>query len=135
MTATMLVGLVFVVILVVEWRYRLRVVRVGAAVLALLVLYFGQPGPHRAARRAVEMPLAERITQVPNGHPPLTDYQSGVFTMERAVIEDANVGETSRLLAIGVLAWLACSPAFESKRTLPVAESSVGLTSPINSGN
>jgi hypothetical protein len=133
-TANMLLGLAFVVMLMVEWRYRLRAVRVAAAVLALVVLYIAQPGAHSAARRALEMPPAERITQIPY-HSPLTDYESGVFTMERAVVEDSDVGEPARLLAIGVLAWLACSPAFKRERTLPIAESSVGPASPINSGN
>jgi hypothetical protein len=113
-TVTTLLGLIFVVILAIEWRYRLRIVRLGAAVRALFTLFFAQANLTGALRRAMLMPPAQRITQIP-GHGPLSDYQIGVVTMEQAVVDDAEVGSNARLMAIGMLAWLACSPAFQTK--------------------
>jgi hypothetical protein len=120
----MLLGLVFIVLLAVEWRYRFRVIRVGAAVLALLVWFFMLPDAYRAFRRAMLMPPAERTTQLPGVSRPFSEYEIGVVTMWRAVADDAEMDWNERLMAIGVLTWLACSPAFRRERALPIAESS-----------
>jgi hypothetical protein len=122
-TATTLLGVGFIVILAVEWRYRFKIVRVAAAVLAVLVWLFTQPNLTNARRRAMVMPPAERITQF-RGGTLLSEYQSGVMTMDRAVIDQVDMAWYPSLMAVGVLAWLACSPAFRRERPLPVAESS-----------
>ena len=109
MNATTILALFFAVLLGVEWRYRPGWLRLGAALFALAVLFFAQPGYTRAARRALSMPPSERITQGFDGRP-LSDYVSGVRTMERAVVDDVEMGADARLLAIGVLFWLACTP-------------------------
>lgn len=114
MNATLVVAAVFVVLLALEWRYQLRTLRVGAVALALLVLFFTQPNTHRAARWAIVAPPAERITRL--GETPLSEYASGVVTMEQAVVEDARIGAYVRLLCLGVLTWLACTPVFRRKR-------------------
>jgi hypothetical protein len=123
MTATTLLGLAVVVMLTIEWRYRLRSVRVAAAAFAVLVLFFTQPNAHRAARQAIVMPPSQRITEFQEGGPSASEYQSGVLTMERAVIVDADIGSNTRLLAEGVLVWLACSPVLRRKRALAAADS------------
>lgn len=105
MNETMLVALVFVVLLGVEWRYRLKSVRVAVAVLALIVSFFYQSSATRAARRAIVMQPSQRVT-----HPSGTEYASGVATMYQAVADDSEMSGSERLLSMGVLFWLACSP-------------------------
>lgn len=109
MSATTLIALTFAVLLGLEWRYQLRSVRLGTAFLALVVLWFAQPLPHRAARRAIAAPPAERVTEF-TGVRSLTEYESGVVTMEQAVGADTRMGANARMLVVGVLFWLACSP-------------------------
>lgn len=115
MNETTLLALVFAVLLWLEWRYQLRSVRIAAAVLALVVWLFAQPLPHGAARRAIAAQPAERVTRIANG-PPLSEYASGVLTMEDAVVEDMKADDNVRLLSLGVLVWLACSPVFRRGR-------------------
>ncbi len=112
MTDTMIVLLVFVVLLAVEWRYRIKVVRLGTAFLAAIVWLFSQPSPTRAARRAIVMSPAERVTVIQGNQ--LSEYASGVATMEQAAGDDAMGYVRERLLSVGVLLWLACSPVFRS---------------------
>ena len=115
------VALAFAVLLALEWRYRLRTLRIGAAVLAVTMLFFFAPTYHAAWRRAMDTPPAERIADYPGTVPgsvarSLSEYESGVFTMHRAVVENAAGYARERDLAVGVLVWLACSPAFRSTR-------------------
>lgn len=107
----MLLALIFVVLLGLEWRYRLASVRLGTALFALVVLWFAQPIPHRAARRAIAAPSAERVREFP-GVRSLSEYESGVVTMEQAMGEDTRMGANARMLAITALFWLACTPVF-----------------------
>lgn len=120
----LIVGVPFALLLGVEWRYRLRSMRVGCALLALAVLLFSQPDSYAAWRSAMDTPVAERETHYPSAIPgevgrPLSDFESGVFAMHRAVIEESAGYEVARWIAVGVLFWLACSPAF---RRAPVAQ-------------
>ncbi len=82
------------------------------ALIALVVLFFAQPSSTRAARWAIVAPPGERITKL--GYP-LSEYESGVATMEHAVVEDSEAGEDARLLGAAVLFWLACSPVLPMK--------------------
>jgi hypothetical protein len=118
--ATIPVAIIFAVLLVLEWRYRLRSMRLAAVALALLLFLFAQPGYTRAARRALMMPPAERVTQIRGS--PLSDYVSGVRTMEQAVGDDSNMGANARMLSVGVLVWLACSPVLRRARRPSMAE-------------
>ena len=116
------VALALAVLLALEWRYRLRTLRIGAAVLAVTMLFFFAPHYHAAWRRAMGTPPSERITAFPGTVPgsvgrSLSEYESGVFTMHRAVVENAGGYVRERRLALGVLFWLACSPAFRSTRS------------------
>ena len=127
MTDTTIVGLIFILLLALEWRNRFRVVRVGAALLAFLVWFLSQPGAHRAARLAMVMPPAERITQFPGGRH-LSEYESGVLTMERVVSDDIEGSWKISLIPVGVLVWLACSPAFRRNGMRAVTEPAVRET-------
>lgn len=118
----LVVGLPFALLLGLEWRYRLKSVRVGCAVLSVALLFFLQPNTHAAWRRAMETPAAERETHYPSPIPgelgrPLSEFESGVFAMRRAVIDEAGGYAGTRLIAVGALVWLACSPAFRGDRS------------------
>ena len=127
MTDTTILGLTFILLLALEWRYRWRVVRVGAAVLAFLVWFLSQPSAYRAARLAMAMPPAERVTQFPGGRH-LSEYESGVLTMKRVVSDDIEGSWNISIIPVGVLVWLACSPAFRRNGMRAVAEPAVRET-------
>ena len=115
------VALAFAVLLALEWRYRLRTLRIAGAVMAVTMFFFFAPTYHAAWRRAMSTPPAERIKHYTGLLPDsnarlLSEYESGVFTMHRAVVENAGGYARERRLALGVLFWLACSPAFRSAR-------------------
>jgi hypothetical protein len=110
-----LVALVFAVLLVLEWRSRRGILRLAAAWLALAVWLFAQPGIHRAVRRALELPPTERVVRWRDGEPPVSEYVSGVLTLEKLAAEDANADFKVRMMSLGTLFWLACSPAFRGK--------------------
>ena len=103
------------VIVVLEWRYRLRSLRVGAILLAGAMLWFFQPSAHAAWRRAISTPSSQRVTHAgglgsDSLGPLLSEYQSGVYTMYEAVADNAASYANERLLALSVLFWLAFSP-------------------------
>lgn len=114
---TIIVVATFAVLLGLEWRYRLRRLRVGTALLSLVVLALYHPNYTVAQRRALGMPPAERITEIPY-HGPVSAYESGVYTAIREAAGAAGVTENIRLAAVGALFWLACSPALRHTRGL-----------------
>jgi hypothetical protein len=61
-------------------------------------------------RQAINLPKEKRMLALPNWGA-LSDYQSGVLTMQRAMQEDMSIGARGRLLGVGVLVWLSLSPA------------------------
>lgn len=120
MNETLLVALVFAALLAIEWRYRLRSVRLGTAFVALAIWLVTQPNATRAARRALDTTPAERVTQIAGQ--PLTEYVAGVRTMEQAAADDAMMFVNERWMSVGVLFWLACSPVFRRARPPSVKE-------------
>lgn len=108
MLETVIVALMFAVLLGIEWRYQLGSVRLGAAMLSVIVLLFAQPSFTTAARRVSLAPPEARITQLHGST--ISEYESGVATMVRAIDEAHEERGNVRLLALGVLLWLACSP-------------------------
>jgi len=114
MIRTIVIVLIFVGLLVIEWRYKLRSVRLGAVFLAVVLAFFTGGNLTAARRQALDMPAAQRITQVA-GHQ-VSDYASGVFTMAQAA-SDSAMFETEYSLSWAVLLWLACSPAFRRAHT------------------
>lgn len=119
MNASILLALLFAALLGLEWRYQLRRLRLGAVLLALVVLFFAQPSSTRAVRRAFVTPPAERVTELGTS---LSEYESGVATMKQAVDEDSEVGAIARLLGIGALFWLAFSPVLRNTPRPPSAD-------------
>src|SRR4051812_9913410 len=96
----------FVLLLGLEWRYRLRYLRLGAVVFAIAVLALYQPVYGAAERNAYLTPPAQRITRVPQGvegDALLSDYQSGVLTMSRTVGYAVRVNSGIRTVAVGAL--------------------------------
>lgn len=125
MNATMLVLMVLAVLTGLEWRYRFRLLRGAAVLLSLVVLFFAQPSSTRAARWAMFAPPAQRTAELGS---PLSEYESGVQTMRRAVEEDAAIGADARLLALGVLFWFACTPLALGRPSPAASKRALGLT-------
>jgi hypothetical protein len=123
----------FAILLGLDWRFGLKSLRVGTAILALATLYFFQPSYHTAWRRAISAPPSELITQRPTSFsdsigPPLSDYESGVSSMYQAVRDVKRTYARERWLVLGVLFWLACSPVFRRAHALaPERRTSVDL--------
>lgn len=105
---TLFVAVTFAALLWVESRYRLAKLRLGTAMLSLLVLMAAQPNYTSVVRRISGEPRAERVTKLHGS--PLSDYESGVLTMYNAVSEQSDLYAMVRLVSFGVLVWLACSP-------------------------
>lgn len=132
------VATVFLLLLGLEWKYRLRSVRVGTAVLAIVMFLFSQPNPHAAWRRAISTPAEQRVTVWPGRDGErLSDYQSGVFTMYQAVADNAAGYARERRLGVAVLFWLACTPGLRrvrpaagSEREFPAGEPVAGADAP-----
>lgn len=116
MSEIFLVALIFAVLLGAEWRFQLRSVRIGVAALAILVLAFGQPNYSVTVRRVGAAAPGERVTQLRGS--PVSEYESGVLTMYQAIDEAADARANIRILALGVLVWLACSPALRHRRNV-----------------
>jgi hypothetical protein len=122
------VGLSFAVLLVLEWRSHRRSIRIATATLAAALLFFFQPNIHAAWRVALDTPATEREARYPSSSPdgvgrPLSEFESGVFAMQRAVIDVSSGYAGTRWIAVAVLFWLACSPAFRRQRAPRTASS------------
>jgi hypothetical protein len=111
---TALVALIFGVLLIFEWRYQLRSVRLGIIMLSLVVWLFSQPNYTAAARRISVAPPEERVTQRYGSE--ISEYESGVVTMYEAIDEAVEGRFGVRLLVLGVLVWLASSPVLRGVR-------------------
>lgn len=113
MTVTALLIGFFGALLVLDWRLRLRLVRALAIGTALVTLVFAQPGFHRAARVALSTPSTERVTRF--GDRTATGYESGILTLEQALIADAAIGANARYISLFVLVWLAFTPVLRDR--------------------
>jgi hypothetical protein len=111
---TAIVAAIFAILLGLEWRYQFRSLRLGTVMLALIVLFLAQPIYVSAARRVSMAPLEERITELHGRQ--ISDYQSGVLTLYEAIGEVGSARANIRLVTLGVLAWLACSPVLRRAR-------------------
>jgi hypothetical protein len=108
MTEAILVALVFGLLLACEWRYQLRTLRLAIVMLALGVMFFAQPGYISVARRVSVAPPKERITEIRGK--PISEYLSGVTTLYEAFGKAGRARRGVRLVALGTLVLLACSP-------------------------
>jgi|ERR1041385_529487 hypothetical protein len=125
MSWTLGIALAFLVLLFFEWRMKSRILRLLAIVMALGVFGFSTPSPYRALRHAVER---EHVTQnlwVPERR--ATEFESGLFTMYQAMVDDTEMGARDRAVSFGVLTWLAFSPilwGLSSRKAAPTGTSS-----------
>jgi hypothetical protein len=105
-------------LLVLEWVKRSALARVAALVLALLVLPLIQPVSTPAYRRAVA--TQDRVVEwgPPSGRFPVSEYVSGVLTMNREVRKELDHLYDRLWLGTSVLVWLAISPLFRRPRNL-----------------
>lgn len=113
---TLLVAVVAAILLGLEWWKGGRLLRIGSALFALAVLLLAPTMPWRAARRALSAPVAERLTVWPGSGNPVSEYESGVLTMHRMVVADWQIGAKARAVGVGMLVWLAISPAIRGSR-------------------
>ena len=114
MSDTLAVALIFAVLLGLEWRYRRRSLRLGTVVLALVVWNFAQPSITVAGRRASAVPPEQRVRVLAGDT--LSEYMSGVDVMREQMLLQFEAGAGILLLTLGVLVWLACTPAFRRER-------------------
>ena len=113
MSQTIVVAAIFAVLLGLELRYRRRLLKVATALVAVAVLLYFQPDYTSARRRALGAPVTDRVTKSPvagSEGDTLSDYHSGVYTTMRFIEGYATDGANARLIALGALVWLACSP-------------------------
>ncbi|HEX2095092.1 MAG TPA: hypothetical protein VHG28_22015, partial [Longimicrobiaceae bacterium] len=110
----LLPALLFAGLLWLDWRWHFRVARIGAVLLAIGVLFFVQPNLTAARRRAWGLPPEERVVQVRDER--VSDYMSGVLTMEQVIAESAAFMRPARLIALSALILLALMPATRSNR-------------------
>jgi len=114
LTITVVVGLVFATLLWLDWRYRRTALRLGTIALAIVVWWFAQPNITNAARRASAAPPEARV-RVFWGDT-LSEYMSGVVVMREYIVQELEAASDFRLMAGGVLVWLACSPTLQRGR-------------------
>ena len=116
MTTATVLALMFAVLLGLEWRYRLKSLRVIAVLLALVVFWlFGGPDYTIAGRRASAASPEERI-RVLRGDT-LSEYMSGVDIMREYLAESEKANDPPRRIALGALVWLGCAPLFRREAT------------------
>ena len=110
---TLAIAFVFLVLVVLEWRSRSRTIRALTLCIALGLFWFARPIPYRALRTAVEL---EPVTQdLWNPSQKTTEFRSGLFTMFKAIQQDWRIGESERVLSLGLLTWLALNPVLRRK--------------------
>jgi hypothetical protein len=104
-------------LLVVEWVRRSALARVAALAMTLLVLPLTQPVSGPAYRRAIV--TRDRVVDwgAPSGHKPMSEYVSGIMTMDREVRKGLDRLHDRLWLGTGILVWLAVSP-FRRPRNL-----------------
>lgn len=112
---------ILILLLALDWRYRSRMPRMVAVLLVLMVMVGTRPSARAAARAALKTPRSERVVELGG---PLSDYESGVLTMEDAVVERKRANANARLLALGALVWLAMTPVLRGNRRRPRSGSS-----------
>jgi hypothetical protein len=110
----LLLGLV----LVIEWVKRSALARVAALGLALLVLPLTMPVSGPAYRRAIV--TRDRVVDwgAPSGHKPMSEYVSGIMTMDREVTMGMDRLDRRLWLGTGILVWLVVSPLLRRDRSL-----------------
>ena len=130
MSPTLVLWIVVAGLLVIEWRRKWPAIRVLLVFMALLQLWFAQPTPYRAFRAVYNLPPDQRVTTWDDRDSVrLDDYRSGVLTLWRAVSWELKVGTNDRLIAMGVLVWLAISPVIP-RRFPPWSKPDTGIDEP-----
>ena len=107
---------VFAVLIVIEWRWRLRSVRLATALFAVYVMWWWSAPLTTSVRTAIAAQHAARptarVTHSSARNVDYNEYESGVYTLAREIREDNERVLLADMLGFGVLLWLACSPAF-----------------------
>ena len=112
------------VLLLMDWRRQWGgAVRIMLVLMALVQLWFGQGLLTNAVRSAMLASRDQRVTTLGRiDSVKLDDYGSGVMTLAQAIGRQSEARRLDRMIAMGVLVWLAISPIIPRRRARVAAE-------------
>src|SRR5258707_10187903 len=98
-------------LLIIEWWRRSILARLAALVLALFQLSLSEPDGMSARRAVLLLPRERRVLTVgPSPTETLSDYQSGVLTMDEALAREYWFLYPHRVMSRSTLVWLVLAP-------------------------
>ena len=113
----MLLTILLIALLVVEWWRRSLLVRIAALLVGLLQLTLAQSNSGVAVRAVIGLPREQRLRNFNSvRHDTVSDYASGVLTLDDRLGQDYWIDWKYRLIALGALAWLVVNPALQRPR-------------------
>jgi len=105
-----------VVMLAVEWRARLRWTRTVAVIGALVLYTASHPAIHDAVFNVgAQMPTEPSVSRLSLGTTERRWFMTGALTLHRIVYDDVRETRPNRWLAVGMLVWLALTPAIRGR--------------------
>jgi hypothetical protein len=95
----------------IEWWRRSILARLAALVLALFQLSLSEPNGMSARRAVLLLPREQRVlTLGPSRTDTLSDYKSGVLTMDEALAREYWFLFPHRVMSRTILVWLVLAP-------------------------
>ena len=125
MISLLVFALIQLTLLTIDWFRRSRVARIVALLGALAQLSWSQPKPHAIARDLVNLPPSERVKTLPSDTTPVSDYVSGVVTMEQAMERSMDRKSFDRLMGLGTLVWLVLTPVIRATGRKTIAKAGI----------
>lgn len=116
MLVTAAVILLLAGLLIAEWRLESRALRCVLGAMCAASYLFLAPSTDAVARRAINVPASERESLAPTGGR-LSDYGSGVATMQREFDAVSRLHSPIRSALFFGLVWLVLSPAMRTTRS------------------
>ena len=123
-SSVLLFSVLILALLGIEWWRRSILARLAALVLALFQLSLSEPNGMAARRAVLLLPRERRVlTMGPSPTDTLSDYQSGVLTMDEAWAREYWFLFPHRVMSRSTLVWLVLAPAFRRGLTKKNQES------------
>jgi hypothetical protein len=111
MSSFLIFSALILVLLGIEWWRRSILARLAVLVLALFQLSFSEPDGMSARRAVLLLPREQRVlTLGPSPTDTLSDYQSGVLTMDEALAREYWFLFPNRVMSRSILVWLVLAP-------------------------